>query len=171
MDGDFSIKRIAKNFVKWYKNNSFTATRYVFDVGITTQRAIRNFLNKIEAEKCGGKDEYDNGNGSLMRIAPLAFYVKDMSLKERYELTKKVSSITHAHELAVMCCSILIEVLINIINGKSKDDIQSNIYQIINSLKTFASDNISTRINEYLKTDKIKGSGFVLDTLIEKVQN
>lgn len=70
-----------------------------------------------------------------------------------------------------MCCSILIEVLINIINGKSKDNIQSNIYQIINSLKTFVSDNISTRINEYLKTDKIKGSGFVLDTLIEKVQN
>ncbi len=49
----------------WLLYGDFTATGEVFDVGISTTKALRS------GKPCIG--EHDNGNGSLMRILPLAF--------------------------------------------------------------------------------------------------
>ena len=45
-----------------------------FDCGISTCKAIMNYGRGTEPLLCGEKGEFDNGNGSLMRILPAALY-------------------------------------------------------------------------------------------------
>ena len=71
----------------------------------------------LTPELAGGLDERDNGNGSLMRILPLVLHTIDLNIDERYEWTKKISSITHAHVRSVMACFYYLEFAKKIIDG------------------------------------------------------
>ena len=62
-------------FADWAENANYTATGEVFDMGRTTLYAIRNYLHGKPALKCGDTAETACGNGSLMRIMPMAFYL------------------------------------------------------------------------------------------------
>ena len=44
----FNIYDIAHKFVKWYKQNYWTATGRVFDIGIATRTALNNIINGID---------------------------------------------------------------------------------------------------------------------------
>ena len=66
-------------------------------------------LIQDEAVKCGGYGEYNNINGSLIRILPIAYYIYYKQIKDDkkiYELVKDLSSITHSHEISVLSCYI-----------------------------------------------------------------
>ena len=54
-------------FVAWVETGKYTQYNDTFDYGITTVNGIHNYKNGIEAIECGGTNERDNGNGSLMR--------------------------------------------------------------------------------------------------------
>lgn len=54
----------------------YTPHRVTFDVGNTTSIALTRFARGTPPLKCGGKAERDNGNGSLMRILPIVFYLR-----------------------------------------------------------------------------------------------
>lgn len=65
--------------------------------------------------------EEDNGNGSLMRTLPLAFYLKDQeNIEIVYQTVKEVSSITHGHFRSVFACFIYVIFAIEIMKGKDK---------------------------------------------------
>ena len=64
---------IMQGFHDWYFGNKYTPHGKVFDVGHATQAAIMRYHRDTPALLCGGRDVMDNGNGSLMRILPLAF--------------------------------------------------------------------------------------------------
>ena len=67
------LRDIMDNFVRWYAHNEFTPYHSVFDIGNTTRKAIGLYMQGVGVESCGGRSVADNGNGSLMRILPLAF--------------------------------------------------------------------------------------------------
>ena len=89
-------------FMRWINNDEYTIDG-VFDYGGTTARALRTGK--------GGSGERDNGNGSLMRIAPLAF--TDTTDEEICE----VSAITHAHRTSTDACVIFVELMRSVMNG------------------------------------------------------
>ncbi len=172
-DKEINCNTIANNFLEWMKNAKYTPTERVFDIGRTCLRAIAKFEAKQEiAEKCGGISEMDNGNGSLMRILPLAYYcyAKNNNEQEVYELVKKVSSITHGHEISIMGCFIYVLYGMQLINEKNLE--QS--YKYIKKIRYkdyFSVDTISryeriikNNIKKYQLQD-IKSSGYVVDTL------
>ena len=66
---------IMRRFHLWLSQGQYTPYGVVFDVGNGTRNAINKFINGTDPLECGGKDEGDNGNGSLMRILPLSFYL------------------------------------------------------------------------------------------------
>jgi ADP-ribosylglycohydrolase len=105
----FSLEDTARNFVKWHDEAAFTAHGAVFDIGISTARAISRLKTGIAPDKAGCAGVNENGNGSLMRIVPLVFYLADKPETERFRLTKAVSSITHAHPWSVAMCFIYLE--------------------------------------------------------------
>ena len=66
-------------------NGNYTATGEVFDIGGTTQHAINNYRHGKPVLECGDPDEDACGNGSLMRIMPLALYLQARYGKLRFD--------------------------------------------------------------------------------------
>lgn len=174
LTNDFDLNQIARNFVKWYHENFWTARGEVFDIGIATREAINRIAHGEVPEFAGNTDASSNGNGSLMRILPLLFYIKDLPISERYEITKKVSSITHGHIRSVISCFYYLEFTREILLGKEKFEIyqklQTEIPDFLNSLSIdqyeisffdrLLKDDIS-ELGEY----EISSSGYVLHSL------
>lgn len=90
----------------WYKNGKYTPDGKSFDVGMTTGAA----LSRGE----GLSDEASNGNGSLMRIIPLAFLpeVTDDEIRE-------VSALTHGHRISKSACVTYIHIARELLQGRS----------------------------------------------------
>lgn len=122
---------IMKRFCDWKLYAAYTATNEVFDMGITTNTALLNYLNGIPALQCGCGGEYDNGNGSLMRMVPPALYCKYVleshSPDEQLTVIHNISALTHAHPRAQIGCGIYSLILMELCNGEGKDGIRKGI--------------------------------------------
>ncbi|NDV67034.1 ADP-ribosylglycohydrolase family protein [Bacteroides sp. 224] len=145
----YSLKQIANNFINWYEQGYWTPHGIVFDVGIATSQAIHRLKMGLNPIIAGGADEFDNGNGSLMRILPLLFHIKDMSIEERFQYVNNVSSLTHRHIRAILGCFIYIEFALQLLKGKDKFEAFLRTKDIINDFlnnNPICSDN---EINKY----------------------
>ncbi len=123
----YDLKAISKQFFAWRYGMEWTARGEVFDIGMTTAAAIKRIRDIVEYGKTDElkllkyqAEEYDNGNGSLMRILPLLFYTKGMDIKQQFELTWEVSALTHRHIRAAMSCLIYLKLAENLLQLKDK---------------------------------------------------
>ena len=55
-----------KNFSKWLNEGEFTPYGYAYDIGAGTSRAIHAYMANKNPLLCGGRDEKNNGTGSLI---------------------------------------------------------------------------------------------------------
>ncbi len=170
----FDLDLIGQNFVKWRYHNYWTPRGTVFDIGITTQKAIDRLAAGIRPDLAGGTDTSSNGNGSLMRISPLLFYLQDKPTNERYEITKQVSSITHGHIRSVIACFYYLEFALQLLANKDKleiyKELQTKITDHLNLLSIEPSE--ISQFDRLLKHNiyeqsavAISGDGYVLHTL------
>lgn len=97
-------KDMAGRFLRWLRNARWTPYGEVFDIGIATRQALARFAEGKPPERCGGREEFDNGNGSLMRILPVVLWFTHVSTRAALEATHQVSMITHAHPRSQMVC-------------------------------------------------------------------
>lgn len=130
-------------FNYWLLYGDFAATGEVFDVGISTTKALRS------GKPCIG--EHDNGNGSLMRILPLAF------VECNDDDIRNVSAITHGHWISMEACVILVHIAKRLLDGETIE----NILPSLQYEKPF--ERLSTI--DKLDISRIKSSGYVVDTL------
>lgn len=168
----YSLKKLATLFVRYLDESYLTPMNEVFDIGISTRKAIEKFKSGTPPELCGGKSEYDNGNGSLMRILPLVFYLKDAEPIELIRMIKEVSSLTHQHKRSVLGCIIYIEYAIQLLEGKNKNEAYC---EMINFIKCHCENDYGEEFhyfkriltNDLLKLENkdIKSSGYIVDTL------
>ena len=171
----YDLEKIGQSFVKWVKYGHWTAHGKLFDIGGTTRHAIARLIKGESAKFSGNIFEEDNGNGSLMRILPLAFYLKNEENIEKIYLTvKEVSSITHGHFRSVFACFMYIVFAIELIKGNSKKEAYVYMQKItlkfaenqefnpkeIELFERILKDDIST-----FPEDEIKSSGYVLHSL------
>lgn len=169
--GKINCEDIMMNFYYWLKDAKYTPYGEVFDAGRTCIKSIINFSKGYDFSECGQKDEYSNGNGSLMRILPIAYYCYYNKLKEEkiFEVVKDVSSLTHAHEISVFGCYIYVNYIIKLLEGKDKFESYNLIKLIDCSMFTEESLEVYKRILkediEKYSIDEIKSSGYVVDTL------
>ncbi|QES92894.1 ADP-ribosylglycohydrolase family protein [Empedobacter brevis] len=162
----YDVNDIGEKFQMWMHEGYWTADGEVFDVGIATRKAInrlRVVKNPIEA---GSKDESDNGNGALMRILPLAVFTKDLSIDERCEIVKEVSSITHAHNRSVLACIYYIEFALNVLDAENLEEayLNTNFW-----LKLFLEENELYK-NEFPYFERIL-SGQLIDLTHNEIQS
>jgi ADP-ribosyl-[dinitrogen reductase] hydrolase len=170
----FSLQNLADKFVAWKYDNYWTPHGEVFDIGIATSSAITRLKKGEQPEYAGGFEEEDNGNGSLMRILPLVILTKDLDIEERYNLVKKVSSLTHGHIRSVMACFYYLEFAKQIIEGKNPNEAYTNLQETVSSFftnKEINSDEVSLfdrllkeNISS-LEENDIESSGYVMHTL------
>ncbi|NML58261.1 ADP-ribosylglycohydrolase family protein [Chryseobacterium cheonjiense] len=117
----YDLEKIGQSFVKWVKYGHWTAHGRLFDIGGTTKHSIARLIKGESAKFSGNIFEEDNGNGSLMRTLPLAFYLEnEENIDKIYQTVKEVSCITHAHFRSVFACFVYVIFAIELIKGKSK---------------------------------------------------
>ncbi len=178
--GKVDYDDIMKNFLDWYKKARFTPDHHVFDIGMTCQTAIENFRQGTEALNCGLSDERNNGNGSLMRISPLPFYLfikygaQAMDKDESFEIIHNISKLTHAHPISLIGCDIYCAIMLEIINGTKKEELLPkalpkigafvrNHPEYTEALSKY--ERITHQSFATLPEKEIKSTGYVVDSL------
>lgn len=178
--GDPDYDDMMERFLKWLDEGEYTATGVVFDVGMSTQAALANYAAGDAWQESGMRGEYDNGNGSLMRILPAVYYA-ELSGRcgtddEKLEFIHNVSSLTHAHPRSLMGCGIYALIVMELLRSPGKSAVQKGIARA----RAFYSskDDFSGELAVYrrmldeetdafarIPEDKIRSSGYVVDTL------
>ncbi len=170
---EFSLDTIAQSFCRWYEEGYWTPHDKVFDIGGTTRDAIKRLQAGVSPMTAGGTEEWNNGNGSLMRILPIAYYHKSLTFSELIERVHQVSSITHRHLRCQMACGIYISIAINLLQG---DEPTTAYLQGIEAVKdiynqlpyTSESHRFSRVFSDeihHLPVEEIKSGGYVIDSL------
>ncbi|MDE6784202.1 MAG: ADP-ribosylglycohydrolase family protein [Ruminococcus sp.] len=168
----YSVDKLAKKFVRFANEGYMTPCNTVFDIGNAVMKAIRNIMSGIPPAECGGNTEYDNGNGSLMRILPLAFCLKDASSTQKINLIEEVSSVTHRHQISLLSCIIYIQFALELMMGKDKTSayhlMTNYVTSIVRERYLGVLQNFENVLNGKiisLNENKIKSTGYVLDTI------
>jgi ADP-ribosylglycohydrolase len=120
--GGFNLDDMGRRFVAWRHDGYWTPYGVVFDSGKTTTEAIERIARGVPATEAGGTDEWDNGNGSLMRILPVALRFRDAPLEELLDKTHQVSAITHAHPRSKMACGLYVCLARYLLQGRTPFD-------------------------------------------------
>lgn len=153
---------IMDKFVDWVYNAKYMQGNHTFDCGITTSTAINNYKSgKYSPLECGCKGERDNGNGSLMRILPLAF-IKDID----YESIENVSALTHAHKRSRIACVLYVEMAKSMIENEDLT-MEEHINLACDKIKDYY--NGSPELKHFEKIfnnelDDLSGKGYVIYT-------
>lgn len=171
---------IMSNFSKWFNMGEYTPFGEAFDIGGTTRKTLMRHKEGINPLDCGGTSEYNNGNGSLMRILPILFYLQSLYGAEfneqdaAYKIIHNISSLTHGHKRSHIACGIYISVANELIKKRTlKSAIESGIYKAMEyyrrrndysyALKHFKK--LTSNDFEKIPIEEIRSSGYVVDTL------
>ena len=155
---------IMQEFCEWYFNDKYSQNG-TFDTGITTTIAIESYKPGMNPLECGGTGERENGNGSLMRILPLAF-IKDIS----FETIEDISSLTHAHKRSRIACVLYIQIAKSMLKNPNlsiRQHIQNASLEIIDYYGESYQDELKhfQRIFDDDYSDGISSKGYVITTL------
>ena len=171
---------IMTKFLDWFKKGEYTPYGQAFDIGNGTRRALMRFEEGTPALECGGKSDHENGNGSLMRILPIVFYLRfkygrDFTSKdEAFQIIHNISALTHAHKRSKIACGIYISIASELFKEVDlKGAIESGIYKAMEYYRNqneFAEElnhyrRIESKDFEKTNIDKIKSSGYVVHTI------
>jgi len=102
----FNTEDMGRRFVDWHNAERWTPWGSVFDIGMTTRAALLAISRGVKAEQAGGTTESSNGNGSLMRILPVALQAAQLPVHKMLERIHRASAITHGHPRSQMACGL-----------------------------------------------------------------
>ena len=168
-------------FLRWADEGYMTPHGEVFDMGKTTREALLRYARGIPALECGASSEWENGNGSLMRMLPVAFYLHHLrcttaiSWRESLPIIHNISALTHAHPISLISCSIYCHIVHSLLDGHSPKDAIADAPELMKKLYQKDYPEYHDWLNKFhrvdadmllhLAEDDIRSSGFVLDTL------
>ncbi|GAA3946015.1 ADP-ribosylglycohydrolase family protein [Chitinophaga oryziterrae] len=166
--GEYDLTNLANRFINWRNYGYWTPRGEVFDIGIATSHAINRLQDGISPVLAGGDGEWSNGNGSLMRILPLLFYIKDLSVADRFNIIGEVSSLTHRHSRSIVACFLYLEMALNILQGKDKQTAYTEMCKTANDFLADEKEAFSRVLSgdiPGLHINDIKSTGYVVHTL------
>ena len=180
--GEIDLDDIMGNFMKWLYDGEFTPYGESYDIGRGTMQAINRYKKNRKAKKCGGDEEWNNGNGSLMRIMPACLYCSVMESSGMYsdrdaiDAIHSVGGLTHAHIRSNIACGLYLFMAKYILfrEGSLQERIQEGLTQGFAFYESYLADKENLHYYDRLKdleafkslpADKIKSTGYVVDAL------
>jgi ADP-ribosylglycohydrolase len=103
--GRLDSEDLGRRFLAWYDHGYCAVDKRVFDIGIQTDLALQALRRGIPALQAGSTEERALGNGSLMRVLPLALWHRGTDA-ELVADAQTQSCITHGHPRAQVCCAL-----------------------------------------------------------------
>lgn len=108
-------------FVRWQEQGDYSPTGHCFDIGMTVSRALARWKQTGDPI-AGSTDPQSAGNGSLMRLAPVALrYWNDRPTLR--DVAARQSRTTHGAAEAVDACVAYSEVLADAIAGHPRSHV------------------------------------------------
>lgn len=159
----FDAKDQMEKYCQWEDKGYMSSNGYCFDIGMTVQTALGRFKKTKDPLSSGCTEERSQGNGSLMRLAPVPmFYSGNVDQVIRY--CGESSKTTHAVAECVDACR-LFGVMLHMAleGGYTKDEIlQQTIYYKPSTphMQEIAKGNYFTK-----KERQIHGTGYVVKSL------
>lgn len=172
---DSDLNSLLDKFVA-YRNGYLTPYGVCFDIGIATNQAIERYLSGIVPEECGGKGEFDNGNGALMRLSPLAILLRhQFDFAHNCRIIEMYTKITHGHPRSIVASILYVQMLIGLLRNNS-------LTRVLTQGKSYFEEYFQSNVQywseyeanfkeifekDFFKKDRseIASTGYVVDTL------
>ncbi|MDC0708390.1 ADP-ribosylglycohydrolase family protein [Stigmatella sp. ncwal1] len=103
--GQLDVEDLGRRLVNWFELGYMAVGGQVFDVGIQTRSALTSFREGVSGLESGPRGEKDNGNGSLMRVLPLALWHAGSDEALAADAMRQ-SLVTHGHLRSQVCCAL-----------------------------------------------------------------
>lgn len=166
--GGFDPRDQQQRYLRWYRDGYYSATGECFDIGVTTQRALRAFDSTGEPFS-GPTEPNAAGNGSIMRLAPVPVaYANDPA--EALRLAGESSRTTHGAAECVAACRFLSGLIVGALHGVGKAELLAPHYSPVPG--SWDDEPLAGRIamvaaGSFTENEPpvIRGGGYVVDSL------
>lgn len=156
-DADDQMQR----YCLWREEGYLSSNGRCFDIGNTVSSALRSY--KVHGNSyAGSTDAWSAGNGSLMRLAPVALYYYP-DIEQAVAFAAESSRTTHGSDECIDACRLYSRYVLRALAGEDKEQVLlADSASFINAPKIaeIASGNYRTK-NEH----HIHGTGYVVDCL------
>lgn len=156
----FDAQDQMQRYNRWREEGYMSSNGRCFDIGVTVSEAISQYLATGEPY-AGSTNPFSAGNGSLMRLAPIAiFYHPDLTKMQYF--AKLSSKITHAAKECLDACAYFASLLHVTFLGLDKQEIlATQLYQA----STSKINALQSQVYLDKNINAIKGSGYVVESL------
>jgi ADP-ribosyl-[dinitrogen reductase] hydrolase len=160
-----------EKYVAWFTEGYLGVGGECIDIGMTTKRELLKFMESGEPSniKAG---EFDQGNGSLMRVAPVPIIWAGKP-HDAYKVGYRSSLSTHRHKNCATVCGIFCYILSQVVSGDVviKGDITALLGEFYDKYRQKHGDRGDARLLEILSckfmgktVEQISTSGYIMDT-------
>ncbi|REG60068.1 ADP-ribosylglycohydrolase [Paraburkholderia sp. BL6669N2] len=168
--GKLSLIDFAGRLLRWRDDGYLAVDGDVFDIGIQTADALNRLRDGASPRESGGAAVMENGNGSVMRVLPLALW--HTGPDEELARNAHLQSIpTHAHPRSLVACAFYVLVARGYLR-KTADPWSwavQRLEEIYNDWQDQHEQRAFLReldvLRSFPKTDTPRGTGYVIDTI------
>ncbi|ATB59373.1 MULTISPECIES: ADP-ribosylglycohydrolase family protein [Xanthomonas] len=147
-------------YCNWYQHGYLSSTGACFDIGATVRQALERYLDGGPAFG-GSTDPRSAGNGSLMRLAPVAMYYAHCP-DQLADRAADSSRTTHAAAEALDACRLFAVQLRAALLGGTRDQV---LHAQPETSLTPAVHALAIRDHAAVPAAQIRGTGYVIDSL------
>ena len=160
--GRLDLDDFARGLVSWYEDGHMAVDGHVFDIGIQTRAALGRLRQGVAPQQAGPADEQANGNGSLMRVLPLALWHQGTDEELALDAHEQ-SIVTHGHIRSQVCCALYCLWARYTLAG-SDEGWPEAVFKL---RKIYGQESSESKELEWAvkPDDTIQGSGYVVDCL------
>lgn len=117
----FDATDLMNRFVAWWRDGDYSVTGACFDIGVATAEALRRFVQS--GDPIAGSTEWDAaGNGSLMRLAPVALWGVGAGEAAMRQVARDQSATTHGTIACLDACEGFAVVLHALFDGAALEE-------------------------------------------------
>lgn len=161
LEHGFDLADQMDRYLQWHDEGYMSSNGRCFDIGLTTSEALERYRSNGNP-MAGSKKPDSAGNGSIMRLSPVAIYYQDtpeLAIKFAAEQSKT----THHAVECLTACRLLAQVLVRALHGLPKEEVLAPMQQDKSELTALSA--IAEGKYKSKTADQIRGSGYVVESL------
>ena len=162
LKGDYD--QLMSDRAKWLNEGEFTPAGETFGTGRTTRDSVQQFLDGKPALESGLRGDMNNGNGTLISLAPFAYYAykTQMTTNEVMQILMLLLKTAHHTEINFAYCLFHTLVLINLLRNRPDSFYQA--YLVVSSNTNLDLSSLEDIVSNILSIDTVSTSGFIIST-------
>lgn len=166
----FSLKDQLDKYCLWLKEGKYSTRDHCFDIGCATKDSLEHYLSTGDVISPYTEENY-SGNGSIMRISPIAikYHAKEDTedFKKLMKYSRESSLTTHPNVLCQDCCASLVMIINRCFYSNNKEEILNVSDEDIKNAEIKTQSVIDVLKGSYKnkERDQIESSGYVLTSL------